>query len=98
MKALKILALFSSAALLAACGTGGNSGKESSKDASVEPASVQSVDSESSEQAPTYMTPEEALTVLASSFQATPVEVEEGVFGFYRAYDASEVATDNIKS
>lgn len=98
MKALKILALLSSAALLAACGAGGNSGKDPK---SIEPASEDSsvvVSEDSSEVAPTYMTPEEALTALASPFGATPIEVEEGVFGFYRAYDAAAVATENIKS
>ena len=98
MKALKILALLSSAALLAACGAGGNGGKESSKDASVDPASVQSVDSESSEAAPTYMTPEEVITEIGSYFGGTAVEVETGVFGVYGAFPAANYPIEDLKN
>lgn len=97
MKALKILALLSSAALLAACGAGGNGGKESSKDASVDPASVQSVDSESSEAAPTYMTPEEIATAIGSNWDATPAEVQPGVYGVYGAFSAANYSVEVMK-
>lgn len=98
MKALRILALLSSAALLAACGAGGNSGKESSKDASVDPASVQSVESESSEEAPTYMTPQEVITEIGSYFGGTAVEVETGVFGVYGAFPAATYTVEDLKN
>ena len=98
MKALKILALLSSAALLAACGAGGNSGKESSKDASVEPSSVQSIESESSEAAPTYMTPEEVITDIGSYWGATAVEVESGVYGVYGAFPTATYTVEDMKN
>ncbi len=94
MKALKILALLSSAALLAACGAGGNGGKESSKDASVEPVSVESVESE---ETPTYMTPEEIVTAIGSNWDATPAEVQPGVYGVYGAFSAANFSVEVMK-
>ena len=94
MKALKILALLSSAALLAACGAGGNGGKESSKDASVEPTSVESVESE---ETPTYMTPEEIATAIGSNWDATPAEVQPGVYGVYGAFSAANFSVEVMK-
>lgn len=91
MKALKILALLSSAALLAACGAGGNGGKESSKDASVESVSVES------EETPTYMTPEEIATAIGSNWNATPVEVQPGVYGVYGAFPAANYSVEVMK-